>query len=190
MRHEHGFQHAWVLPHEIDERLWLSFRRDATVVLRSASAHLESDRSPNEPGMLRGPHGLGLPEVGIDRIALNGSAFRGQAGDPFVLERRASAGIVIHVGAGRTARAVRRCDTRGYPYDLAVCALLLLARDDFGDKMRLGSSGGLLDGWRDAASIVRRALGRAGHLIQSEHGMLQWTADQRVPERERVRSSA
>jgi hypothetical protein len=190
MASERASQHAWVIPHEIAEEEWLALRRDATVVLRAASARLEAGRSPEQPGILRGPHGLGLPQVSIDRIAFNGSSFRGESGDPFILERRASSGVLIRAAAGRTARAVRRCDTGGQPYDLAVCALLLVAKHHLDDAMRLGSSGGLRDGWREAARLFREALGRGAQLVQSEHGLLRWVEIPEPAVGEASRSSA
>lgn len=184
------FLRAWVLPHEIDVERWSAMRRDATVVLRVASARLEAGRAPEEPGVLRGPQGLGLPQVTQDSIAFNGSSFRGHAGDPFIIERRARHGVIVRAASGNGGRAVRRCDTGGHPYDIAVCALLLTALRHLGDAMRLGSSGGLRDGWREAASVVREALGECGHLVQSESGQLTWVyAAVRVTQ-ERTRSSA
>jgi hypothetical protein len=181
---------AWVLPHEIDAERWAELRRDTTLVLRAVSARLEAGRTPADPGILRGPEGLGLPQVTPDRIAFNGSAFRGQAGDPFILERRARTGVIVRGAPGGGGRAVRRCNTGGQPYDLAVCALLLTVARRLGDSMRLGSSGGLREGWREAATIVRESLGECGQLVQTESGLLRW-AD--VPARStelRARSSA
>jgi hypothetical protein len=190
MASERAFQHAWVIPHRIADESWLPLRRDATVVLRAASARLEQGRSAEQPGVLRGPHGLGLPQITIDRIAFNGSSFRGESADAFVLEQRASSGILIQAGTGRTARAVRRCDTSGQPYNLAVCALLLVAKQHLDDAMRLGSSGGLRDGWREAARLCREALGHAAQLVQSEHGLLRWVAASQPAIGEPSRSSA
>jgi hypothetical protein len=187
---DNPYLRAWVLPHEIDVERWAALRRDATVVLRVVSARLEAGRGPDEPGILRGPEGLGLPQVTQDRIAFNGSAFRGQAGDPFVLERRARNGVIVRGTAGGGGRAVRRCDTAGHPYDLAVCALLLTALRQLGDGMRLGSSGGLREGWRDAAILVREALGDCGQLVQSESGQLRWVDLPMRATQERARSSA
>lgn len=184
------FVHAWVLPREIDEARWIELRADATRVLRTASARLEAGRADDAPGVLRGPEGLGLPNVGADRIALNGSAFRGEAGDAFVLERRATSGVVARAGAGNAGRTVRRCNTRGHPYDLAVCALLLTVQRHLGEQMRLGTSGGLRHGWRDAADVVRHALEVAGELAQSEQGMISWTAGRPRDHETRVRTSA
>ena len=170
-----SFVRAWVLPHEIDEACWSAIRRDATTVLRAVSERLERGRPADAPGVLRGPQGLGLPDVAPDRIAFNGSSFRGESGDPFVIERRASSGVVVTAVPGNRGLAVRRCDTAGHPYDMAVCALLLVARRHLGNAMRLGTTGGLRDGWRDAASLVREALGDDGQLVQDERGLICWT---------------
>lgn len=187
-----AFLHAWVLPRPIDETLWAAIRRDAIAVLRAASSRLEAGRSADDAGVLRGPQGMGLPQIGAERIAFNGSAFRGEAGDAFVLERVPSEGVMLHAGERASGRAVRRCDTAGRPYDLAVCALLLVLERHLGDTMRLGSSGGLRDGWRDAAGVVRDAVGARGQLVQSERGLIRW-ADDVAPERAadtRIRSAA
>lgn len=184
------FVRAWVLPHEIDADRWTALRHDATRVLRAASARLERGRPDAGAGVLRGPDGLALPLVSEDRIAFNGSAFRGEAGDPFILERRSGTGVVVRAGANGAGRAVRRCDTHGHPYDLAVCALLLTVRRHLGDLMRLGTSGGLRDGWTEAAEVVREALGGAGQLVQSERGLISWAPVVTQQWEQRVRTSA
>ena len=184
------FLRAWVLPHEIDAERWDALRRDATLVLRHVSARLEAGSRPEDPGILRGPQGLGLPQVTQDSIAFNGSSFRGQSGDPFLLERRARHGVIVRATSGGGGRAVRRCDTAGHPYDLAVCALLLTALRHLGDAMRLGSSGGLRDGWREAAGVVREALGDCGQLAQNDTGQLHWVKNVARATQERTRSSA
>ena len=171
------FLHAWVLPNPIDDERWGVIRRDAIAVLRAASSRLEAGRSADEAGVLRGPQGMGLPQIGAERIAFNGSAFRLQAGDAFILERKPSAGVMLHAGDRESGRAIRSCDTAGHPYDLAVCSLLLLLERHLGDSMRLGSSGGLRDGWRNAAAVVREAVGARGRLVQSEQGLIRWTDD-------------
>ena len=187
---ENPYLRAWVLPHEIDAKRWAELRHDATLVLRAVSARLEMGRTPADPGILRGPEGLGLPQVTQDRIAFNGSAFRGQAGDPFILERRAATGVIVRSTPGGGGRAVRRCNTDGHPYDLAVCALLLTVARRLGDSMRLGSSGGLREGWRDAAVLVREALGESGQLTQTESGQLRWVDVPVHATQLRTRSSA
>lgn len=165
---------AWVVPSEINAERWGLLRADATRVLRAASACLEAGRPAGAAGVLRGPDGVGLPHVSPDRIAFNGSSFRGEAGDRFVLERCSSAIVMVRAGDTRVGRAVRRCDTRGLPYDVAVCALLLAMRRQLGDSMRLGTTGSLRDGWCAAADVVREALGECGQLVQGEHGLISW----------------
>ena len=91
---------------------------------------------------------------------------------------------------GGGGRAVRRCNTEGHPYDLAVCALLLTVARRLGDSMRLGSSGGLREGWRDAAVLVREALGESGQLTQTESGQLRWVDVPVHATQLRTRSSA
>jgi len=184
------YVHAWTLPHEIDGDLWIALRFQATQVLRAASARLEAGRADDAPGILRGPDGLGLPHVSPECIAFNGSTFRGEAGDPFFLERFATTGIVMRPGAPMVGRAVRRCDTRGKPYDLAVCSLLLLARLHLGDGMRLGSSSDLRGGWRAAADVLREATGDATELAQNEQGLITCHAGPLPGRHTRARNSA
>jgi hypothetical protein len=182
MSSDGSFVHAWVLPHEIEEARWIALRYDAVKVLRAASARLEAGRPADAPGVLRGPEGIALPQVSEDRIAFNGSAFRGEAADPFMLEHRAISGVVVRAEKGSVGRAVRRCDTKGYPYDLAVCALLLTVQRHLADVMRLGTSGDIRHGWHEAAEVVRAALDIDGELAQSEQGLVTW-----APGRERAR---
>lgn len=187
-----AFLHAWVLPHPIDETRWAAIRRDAIAVLRAASSRLEAGHSADDAGVLRGPQGMGLPQIGAERIAFNGSVFRGEAGDAFILERMPTEGVMLHEGERASGRAVRRCDTAGHPYDLAACALLLVVERHLGDAMRLGSSGGLRDGWRHAADVVREAVGARAQLVQTERGLIRW-ANEVSPERAaepRIRSAA
>src|SRR5471032_2364605 len=142
MRADDGFVHAWTLQAEIAESSWRPMHDDMVRVLLAASRQLESHRSGESLAMLRGPEGMGHLRIGPEEIAFNGNAFLGQAGDPFVIERRARHGIIARVGSGGR-RTVRRCDTHGHPYDLGVCAVLLVALRHLGDTARVGTSGTL-----------------------------------------------
>ncbi len=189
MRTDDGFVHAWILPAEIDEQVWHALRRDVLLVLHAASRQLERDRSGDALAMLRGPEGLGHLVLDVGRIAFNGNAFLGQAGDPFTLERRAGSGVLARVSASGARRAVRRCNTAGQPYDLAVCATLLVVSKHLAAAVRVGTSGTLRTGWARAASVVRETIGHCGQLVQHETGMLRWVdAPERSAERRRLSS--
>ena len=190
MRTDAGFVHAWTIRAEIAEAVWRPMHDDLLIVLSAASRQLERNRSDDALAVLRGPEGLGSLRIEPSAFGFNGNAFLGQAGDPFVLERAAREGIIARVGNGGARRAVRRCDTRGHPYDLAVCASLLVLLRHLGAESRVGTSGTLRTGWSQAATLVRDALGDSGQLVQTEHGMLRWLEAPARRGRERERSSA
>ena len=173
MRADDGSVHAWTLQAEIAEPAWRPMHDDMVRVLLAASRQLERNRADESLAILRGPEGLGHLRIGPEEIAFNGNAFLGQAGDPFVIERKARQGILARVGTGGR-RTVRRCYTQGHPYDLGVCAVLLVALRHLDDAVRVGTSGTLRSGWAHAAAIVRDALGDSGQLVQMESGMLRW----------------
>ena len=189
MRTEDGFMHAWSIPAQIEETAWQALHDDLILVLRGASRQLEHDRSGDALAVLRGPEGMGHLRLDAGEIAFNGNSFLGQAGDPFGIERRARRAVLARVGSsGR--RTVRRCDTRGYPYDLAVCAALLVVLRNLGDAARVGTSGTLRSGWGHAATLVRATLGQCGQLIQLENGILRWIDAPAATATARVRSNA
>jgi len=174
MRTDDGFTHAWSIQAEIAEPEWQALHADMILVLRAASRQLELDRSGDDLAVLRGPEGLGHLQLDATQIAFNGNAFLGQAGDAFSVERRARHNVLARVGKGDGRRSVRRCDTGGHPYDLAVCAMLLVILRHLGDGIRLGTSGPLRSGWGRAAALVRATIGESGQLVQLENGMLRW----------------
>ncbi len=190
MRADDGFVHAWTLPAAIGEDAWSSLHADLITVLRAASAQLERSRSADDLAVLRGPGGLGRLVIEPGAVAFNGNAFLGQAGDDFSIERVAPRGIIARVGSFGTRRTVRRCDTRGQPYDLAVCALLLVTMRHLADVARVGTSGSLRGGWGAAAALVRETLGPCGQLMQMESGLLRWVdAPAQASARRALRSS-
>ena len=174
MRADDGFVHAWTLPADLGEEPWAPLRADLIAVLRAASARLERERSGDDLAVLRGPGGLGRLVIEPGVIAFNGNAFLGQSGDEFSIERRARHGVIARVGSFGHRRTVRRCDTAGHPYDLAVCALLLVVLRHLGDAARVGTSGSLRSGWGAAAALVRETIGECGQLVQMESGLLRW----------------
>ncbi|MEO5815515.1 MAG: hypothetical protein ABIT20_09575 [Gemmatimonadaceae bacterium] len=174
MRTDDGYMHAWSIQAEIGEPEWQAMHADMILVLRAASRQLELDRTGDDLAVLRGPEGLGRLQLDANQIAFNGNAFLGQAGDAFSVERRARHNGIARVGRGGGHRTVRRCDTGGHPYDVAVCAVLLVALRHLGDGVRLGTSGSLRSGWGRAAALVRATIGETGRLVQLENGILRW----------------
>jgi hypothetical protein len=177
MRDKSSFIHAWVVPAQLEPAVWSTVHRDIVAVLRGASSELEMHRPGEELALLRGPNGLGPLVIRPDALAFNGNVFLGQAGDAFVVECAAQSGIIARRTSDGSQRTVRRCDTRGHPYDLAVCAVLIVLARELGDAARVGTSGTLRTGWGRAATLVRTVLGDGGQLVQKENGLLHWVRD-------------
>ena len=190
MRTDEGFVHAWTIGAEIAPERWQAMHADMVRVLSAASRSLEQGRGEDALAMLRGPNGLGHVRIQADVIAFNGNAFLGEAGDPFSIERVAEHGIIARRSRDGSRRVVRRCDTRGRPYDLAVCAVLLTVLHHLGRDMRVGTSGSPRQGWSRAASVVRATLGDCGQLVQMETGLLRWVGTAVAGEQGTTRSIA
>ncbi|MEP6729548.1 MAG: hypothetical protein ABJE10_02865 [bacterium] len=178
------------MPAEIAEPAWGTLHGEMIEVLLAASRQLERERSSDDLALLRGPEGMGHLELGASRIAFNGNAFLGQAGEPFFIERRARTHVIARVDRHGVRRTVRRCDTAGHPYDLAVCAMLLVMLRHFEGAIRVGTSGTLRSGWGRAAVLVRATIGECGQLVQLESGLLRWIDAPAVRADGRARSSA
>ena len=190
MRSDDGFVHAWSMAAEVSPSHWRVMHADMILVLRAASRELERGRGDEMLAVLRGPEGLGHIGIQADTIAFNGNAFLGEAGDPFSIERVAERGIIARRSRDGTRRVVRRCDTGGQPYDLAVCAVLLTLLRHLGADVRVGTSGSPRQGWSRAASVVRATLGDCGQLVQMETGLLRWVGTAAAGEPGTTRSSA
>ena len=190
MRTDEGFVHAWTMGAEIEPARWRAMHGDMVAVLRVASRELERGRGDEALAVLRGPEGLGHVRIDPHTIAFNGNAFLGEAGDAFSIERVAERGIIARRTRGGSRRVVRRCDTRGHPYDLAVCAVLLTVLHHLGADARLGTSGSPRRGWSRAASVVRGVLGDCGQLVQMETGLLRWVSTGTSANSGTTRSSA
>jgi hypothetical protein len=190
MRSDDGFVHAWSIQADIPEPSWQALHADIVLALRTVSRELERNRSEDDLAVLRGPEGLGHLLIDASQVAFNGNAFLGGAGDPFSIERHAQRNVIARVGSGGSRRTVRRCDTLGHPYDLAVCTVLLVVLRHLGDAARVGTSGSLRTGWGRAASLLRATLGERGQLVQLESGMLHWVDAPATRASTRERSSA
>jgi hypothetical protein len=190
MTADNGFVHAWTMGAELDPVPWRALHADMVLVLRAASRELERDRGDDALAMLRGPDGLGHVRIQPDVIAFNGNAFLGEAGDALSIERVAERGIIARRMRDGSRRVVRRCDTRGHAYDLAVCAVLLTLIHHLGRDVRVGTSGSPRQGWSRAARLVRATLGECGQLVQMETGLLRWVGAAEIGECGATRSSA
>lgn len=181
--------HAWSLPREIDEERWARIHNDAVAVLVAASRVLERQVGASDATLpvLRGPNGMGSLVIDAHQVSFNGNAFRGESGDLILLERKAHTGVIRRADVGD--RVFRRCDCRGQPYELAVCAVLLVTARVLGDDLRLASEGSIRSSvWRDAARLVRSTLGLTDEITQDERGFIRWTRGPRASGP--VRSSA
>lgn len=185
-----GYVHAWTMGADLDALRWRAMHSDMLLVLRAASRELERGRAHDTLAMLRGPEGLGGIRIDAGAIAFNGNAFLGQSGDPFSIERIAQRGVIARRSQRDERRVIRRCDTAGHPYDLAVCAILLTGLHHLGSEIRVGTSGSLRGGWSRAAGLVRTALGDCGQLVQMESGILRWVGAAASSETSSRRSSA
>jgi hypothetical protein len=126
-----------------------------------------------EPVALRGPDGTGDPMVAPARVAFNGDASRNGAADPFVFAQDALAEGKPAAGDGRVSA---RCDTALLPYDLAVCASLLIAKYHLGDAFVLHSDGKVGElGWPLAREVAGTALGIRGLLREDAERGIEWT---------------
>ena len=190
MRSDEGFVHAWTMGAEIEPARWRAMQADMVRVLGAASRELERGRSDATLAVLRGPEGLGHVRIQPEAIAFNGNAFLGESGDAFSIERVAEHGIIARRSHGGSRRVVRRCETRGHPYDLAVCAVLLTLLHHLNGDVRVGTSGSPRQGWSRAAQLVRATLGDCGQLVQMETGLLRWVGAAAAGEPRTTRSSA
>lgn len=126
-----------------------------------------------EPVALSGPDGTGHPLVAPARVAFNGDASRNGAADPFVFAQDARAD-----GDAPTPddRVHASCDTALLPYDLAVCASLLIAKYHLGDVFVLHSDGKVEElGWPLAREVAGTALGIRGQLQEDPVRGIEWT---------------
>lgn len=155
---------------------WARVRNDISIALQLfqvTSTNPTWREAGVEPVALRGPDGTGDPLVAPARVAFNGDASRNGAADPFIFAQDARA----DGGAAPTdERAHASCDTALLPYDLAVCASLLIAKYHLGDAFRLESDGKVEElGWPLAREVAGTALGIRGKLKENPERGIEWT---------------
>jgi hypothetical protein len=154
---------------------WARIRNDISIALQLFQVTTTSPTWREvgvEPVALRGPDGTGDPIVEPTRIAFNGDSSRKGAADPFEFAQDALA----HGGAPESEGRVRAsCDTALLPYDLAVCAALLIAKYHLGDALLLHSDGKAEElGWPLAREVAGTALGIRGVLRDDAARGIEW----------------
>ncbi|HET7553113.1 MAG TPA: hypothetical protein VFK04_17605 [Gemmatimonadaceae bacterium] len=155
---------------------WARVRNDISIALQLfqvTSTNPTWREAGVEPVALRGPDGTGDPLVAPVRVAFNGDASRNGAADPFVFaqDARGDGGA-----ASADERASASCDTALLPYDLAVCASLLIAKYHLGDVFLLESDGKVEElGWPLAREVAGTALGIRGTLREDPERGIEWT---------------
>ena len=177
---------------------WARVRNDISIALQLfqvTSTNPTWREAGVEPVALRGPDGTGDPlgeaALGLEPLPAvqdllaavdpqvtlgepgNGDASRNGAADPFIFAQDAR----TDGGAAPTdERAHARCDTALLPYDLAVCASLLIAKYHLGDAFRLESDGKVEElGWPLAREVAGTAPGIRGKLKENPERGIEWT---------------
>ena len=141
-----GYTHYW----SHDENL------DPSALIRALNDCREVAAAVQNRGIiLRGPDGTGEPEVSELGIDLNGDGEESHETFSFPIR-------------GEDAQTAKRlygcrwafCKTARKPYDLAVCAMLLVFKHHLGDQVRLASDGRRRpDEWLPAERLVKDVLG-------------------------------
>lgn len=157
--------------------LWARVRNDISIALQLfqvTSTNPTWREAGAEPVALRGPDGTGDPLVAPTRVAFNGDASRNGAADPFIFAQDArTEGGATGFGSEQSVRA--SCDTALLPYDLAVCASLLIAKYHLGDSFHLESDGKVEElGWPLAREVAGTALGIRGLLKEDSERGIEW----------------
>lgn len=169
------YSHRWERPAVIPGSSWARIRNDVSIALQLfqvTSTNPTWREAGVEPVALRGPDGSGDPVVAPGHVAFNGDASRNGAADPFIFARDAQAG-----GEGTADDRVHAsCATALLPYDLAVCASLLIAKYHLGESLVLHSDGKVEElGWPLAREVAGTTLGIRGLLKEDPQRGIEWT---------------
>ena len=170
------YTHRWERPAVLPGASWARIRNDISIALQLFQVTTTSPTWREvgvEPVALRGPDGTGDPIVAPTRIAFNGEASRNGAADPFAFAQDARTEN-REPDSDERVRVV--CDTALLPYDLAVCASLLVAKYHLGDALVLRSDGKVEElGWPLAREVAGTALGIRGILKDDATRGIEWT---------------
>lgn len=107
--------------------------------------------------IIAGPNGEGPPVLNAEKIAFNGSYKDGENYETFILSRVTEKKIKDDCGP---KRRFQFCKTGRKPYDLAVCATLIIAKHHLGKRIAVMSDGGMEPNeWMPAVALVEKTLG-------------------------------
>lgn len=161
-----GYTHYWARPREIPAGVFGRIRRDVERVLAALPERVpEGCAYAGAPLRVCGGDGHGAPEVTGALVAFNGDAGAGMDYEAFWLPRLDSDGRDYWVRRNEGSRPVKLCwefcKTERRPYDLAVCAALLVAKLHLGDRFLVSSDSGSMEAgaWPVARELVARVLG-------------------------------
>ena len=115
--------------------------------------------------VIAGWDGEGAPEIGLDRVAFNGSASQvidsmtGETGDAETAEILRAVDATESWRRNDAGEALIWCKTGRMPYDAAVVAVYALAAERWPDTLTIRSDG--LEGdWAAGVELARRAVHR------------------------------
>ncbi|MDP2949233.1 MAG: hypothetical protein Q8P22_06820 [Chloroflexota bacterium] len=139
-----GYTHYWSHDEELDHPALSRALADVGKVVRAVQ-----DRGI----VLRGPGGTGEPDLTGFGVAFNGDAAQGEDYESFSFPNQGEI-------APEAGQFWAFCKTARRPYDLAVCAVLLVFKHHLGGQMRVSSDGGREeDEWLPAEALVKEVLG-------------------------------
>ncbi len=170
------YSHRWERPALIAAPAWARIRNDISIALQLfqvTSTNPTWREAGVEPVALCGPDGTGNPVVAATQVAFNGDCARNGAAGPFAFQQDARAGSAAAAADGRVHAS---CDTALLPYDLAVCASLLIVKYHLGDALILHSDGKVEElGWPLAREVAGTTLGIRGLLEEDPERGIEWT---------------
>lgn len=140
-----GYTHYWSYDRDFDRRALGLALLDAREIVKAVQARGIS---------LRGGMGLGEPMVG-EGICFNGDASTNEDHEGFLFPMSTvgeEEAMALH------GQLWDFCKTGRAPYDLAVCAVLLVLKHHLGSKLRVGSDGDSGE-WQPAVDLVKELFG-------------------------------
>lgn len=139
-----GYTHYWSHDENLGRKALFAAMQDARKIVEAAQA---------KGIALAGPNGDGEPMVS-EGIALNGVAE--ESHESFIFPNNPNDPFINKVNGSLWAF----CKTARKPYDLVVCAILLVLKHHMGKQIRISSDGDRReDEWLPAEQMVKEVLG-------------------------------